>query len=60
MIELIQAKELMLLKVITILMTCVIKDDGKFYLQIFLEEALLEAEVLAAAFYSLNSTIKLG
>ena len=29
------------LKNAVILMTCVIKDDGKFYPQIFLEEALL-------------------
>ena len=27
-------------KNVVILMTCVIKDDNKFYLQIFLEEAL--------------------
>ena len=30
-------------KNIVILMTCVIKDDDKFYPQLFLEEALLEA-----------------
>ena len=28
------------LKIVAILMTCVIKDDGKYYQQIFLEEAL--------------------
>ena len=27
-------------KNIAILMTCVVKDDGKFYLQLFLQEAL--------------------
>ena len=31
------------LKTVMILMTCVIKDDDKFYLQLFLGEALLEA-----------------
>ena len=31
------------LKNVVILMTYVIKDDGKFYSQLFLEEALLEA-----------------
>ena len=30
-------------KNIVILMACVIKDDDKFYPQLFLEEALLEA-----------------
>ena len=30
-------------KNVVILMTCVIKGDGKFYLQIFLEKALLVA-----------------
>ena len=30
-------------KNIMILITCVIKDDDKFYPQLFLEEALLEA-----------------
>ena len=39
-------------------MTCTTKDDGKLYPQLFFEEALLE--VLELAFYSLNSTIKLG
>ena len=29
---------ILLLKNIVILITCVIKDDGKFYLQMFLEE----------------------
>ena len=37
-------------------MACAIKDDNKFYPQLFLEEALLEEEGLAAAFYSLNFT----
>ena len=30
------------LKNVVILMTCVIKDDGKFYLQLFLNEASLK------------------
>ena len=29
------------LKNIVILMTCIIKDCGKFYLQLFLEEAMI-------------------
>ena len=32
-----------------ILMTCVIKDDDKFHLQLFIEEALLEAQKLLAS-----------
>ena len=31
------------LQIVVILMTYVIKDDGKFYPQLFLKEALLEA-----------------
>ena len=36
---------ILLLKNIVILITCVIKDDGKFYLQMFLEEALLVSSI---------------
>ena len=32
-----------IIKNVVKLMTCVIKDDDKFYPQVFLEEALLEA-----------------
>ena len=37
-------------------MTYVMNDDDRFYLQVFLEEALLKA----LTFYSLNSIINLG
>ena len=33
------------LKNVVILMTCVIKDDGKFYKQVFLEECLFNKYV---------------
>ena len=36
------------LKNIVILITCDIKDDGKFYSQIFIEEALLVAEKVSS------------
>ena len=35
-------------KNIVILITCDIKDDGKFYSQIFIEEALLVAEKVSS------------
>ena len=50
-------------KNVLILMTCVDNDNcdnDKYYPQLFLEEALWNAQGLVAAFYSLNLTIKLG
>ena len=47
------------LKIVVIFMTSVKKDNGNMYPQLILQEALLEALKVAAAFYSLNFTIKL-
>ena len=47
------------LKNVVILMTCVIRDDGKFYPKLLLKEALLEVQKLVSAFHMLNSTIKI-
>ena len=46
------------LKIVVIFMTSVKKDNGNMYP--ISQEALLEALKVAAAFYSLNFTIKLG
>ena len=37
-------------KIVVMLMTCVTKDDRKFYPQLFLEEALLEVLEIGSSF----------